>query len=92
MALKANSSDQEVFYAEVPLAFQSALAGILLASELIIHAGSLRNQSIPNITSIDLLQPLSEHVLSNVGKHSSKRCLCQDADYITVYERKYPDM
>ena len=42
--------------AEVPMAFQSALAGIMLAAELIGHAGELKI-SLPTKTGVNLLRP-----------------------------------
>jgi len=88
LALKVDAQD-DVFRAEVPLAFQSALAGILLASELVIHANKLRQTIIPNVTSLNLLKPLTEHILAPVKKHTSGYCICQDEDYISVYKSKY---
>lgn len=74
--------------AEVPLAFQSVLAGIMLAAELIAHAGRL-NPPPPTMTKIDLLQPLGDYLSLPAKKHLSGNCICQDPDYILAYKSKY---
>jgi hypothetical protein len=75
--------------AAVPLAFQSALAGIMLAAELVAHAGGLRPPGFPATTKIDLLRPLGNHLSLHIRKHRSGFCICQDADYIKAYRDKY---
>lgn len=73
----------------VPLAFQSALAGIMLASELIAHAGRLKEMPPPVTTKIDLLRPLPPYLSHPASKHPSGRCICQDSDYVARYQAKY---
>ncbi|MDQ5827163.1 MAG: E2 ligase fold family C protein [Chloroflexota bacterium] len=75
--------------AAVPLAFQSALAGIMLAAELIAHTGGLRPADFPVTTKIDLLRPLGSHLSLHIRKHRSGFCICQDSDYIKAYREKY---
>lgn len=75
--------------AAVPLAFQSALAGIMLAAELVAHAGGLRPPGFPATTKIDLLRPLGNHLSLHIKKHRSGFCICQDADYIKAFRDKY---
>jgi hypothetical protein len=74
--------------AEVPMAFQSALAGILLASDVIAHAGAFR-PSVPTITQIDTLQRFPAVPFRPRSKSSSGRCLCADPDFIAAYTGKY---
>jgi hypothetical protein len=81
--------------AEVPMAFQSALAGILLAAELVIDAGGLRESPLPARTEIDLLRlEVEEGPLMRLNspavKHPSGRCICQDEVYRRAYKTKYP--
>lgn len=75
--------------AAVPLAFQSALAGVMLAAELVIHAGELRPHPLPATTKVDLLRPLASHLSIPARKHPSGRCICQDEDYRNAYVNKY---
>ncbi len=73
----------------VPMAFQSALAGVLLAAEIIADAAPLRTQAVGAVTKINLLKPLGPYMVSPTAKHSSNRCLCQDNTYVAVYRRKH---
>jgi hypothetical protein len=78
--------------AEVPMAFQSALAGILLAAEVVLDATGLRaltGVGVPTRTEINLLRQLGRHPSSPERKHPSGRCLCEDEDYIQGFHAKY---
>ena len=76
-------------YAEVPLAFQSAFAGIMLAAELVIHAGNLRGKPVYTTTKIDLLRPLKKHLNQPALKEPNSNCICQDEYYIKSYKSKF---
>lgn len=76
---------------EVPMAFQSALAGIALAAELVAEALKLRSAKLPCRSEIDLLRPIGTRLTSPAAKHPSGRCICQDAAYQRAYSAKYPD-
>lgn len=73
--------------AEVPMAFQSALAGVLLAAELVIDVLQARGQPPYETTRIELLEPLKEYLATPSSKDA--RCLCQDKDYQDRYREKY---
>lgn len=73
----------------MPLAFQSALAGILLAAEIVVYSGRFRPEAMPPITRIDLLHPASNKLNHPARKHYSGRCICQDEDYLESYRGKY---
>lgn len=92
LMMKLGGSSNGEARAEVPMAFQSTLSGILLAGELVARAGKLRPQLPLVATRIDLLRPLphSPYLSQPHSKHRSGRCICQDADYIGRYEAKYP--
>jgi hypothetical protein len=70
--------------AEVPMGFQSALAGILLAAEL-ARPVSLST----NVTQIDLLSIFPERAGHNRAKITAPPCLCQDNDFLEVFRSKY---
>lgn len=72
-----------------PLAFQSALAGVLLAAELIVAAAGFVRPSVYTATSIDVLRPMGLDLSRRIQKHPSGRCLCQDPDYIWRYDAKW---
>jgi len=74
---------------EVPLAFQSALAGIFLAAELVAKAAGLKTFPPPVTTKIDLLRPLGPYVSLPAPKSAAGNCICQDPEYINVFLKKY---
>lgn len=73
----------------VPMAFQSALAGIMLAAELVIHAAGIERQAMPTTTRINLMRPLGRYLSRPALKHPSGRCICQDNDYLGAHRAKY---
>ena len=74
---------------ETPMAFQSALAGILLASELVLYTTGKRKEKIEMMTRIDLLRPLVEYLNESVLKTPDESCICHDPDFRKQYEIKY---
>jgi molybdopterin/thiamine biosynthesis adenylyltransferase len=68
--------------AEVPMPFQSALAGVMLAAELV----SGHNTKITT-TSINLLRPLAEYLSFSRTKHP--RCICSDPTFQNHYRQKW---
>jgi len=74
---------------EVPMNFQSALAGVMLAAELVIDSANIRPQPMPATTKIDLLKPIGTDLSLPAPKHASGKCICQDQDYISAYREKY---
>lgn len=74
---------------ETPMVFQSALAGIFLASELVMISQRLRSHLLPTMTRIDLLRPLGDHLNEAVLKREDSNCICQDQDFRNQYKGKY---
>ena len=76
---------------EAPLAFQSAMAGILLAAELVIEDNHLRNKPIKKLSHINPLIPLGAHNPYNhqLEKDKTGRCLCRDEDFRKRYVTKW---
>lgn len=72
----------------VPLAHQSALAGILLAAAAVCDALGLSPRGT-HIARVDLMRPLSEYTLQPAAKNPRGMCICQDQDYRDAYKRKY---
>jgi hypothetical protein len=88
MMIRLSGENDRVVNVEVPCAFESALAGILLAAEVVIDASGLR-EPIPPIIRLNLLRPLSDYLLENHDKHLSGKCICQDEVFINAYRLKY---
>jgi len=86
--LEFDSSNQHN-RADVPMAFQSALAGILLAADVVADVARLRSM-LPTITQIDLLRTLPSIVSTPRRKHADSRCICGDPDFVHQYQLKYP--
>lgn len=70
----------------VPLAHQSALAGILLAAALISEAST---PPTTQVTRIDVLGPVSEFATQPLLKNEGAHCICDDSDYRSAYQEKY---
>jgi hypothetical protein len=86
--MKLSGENNSVVNVEVPCAFESAMAGILLAAEVVIDAEGLRGP-IPPITRFNLLRPLSDYLLEDHAKHASGKCICQDEIFKNAYRSKY---
>ena len=74
---------------QVPLAFQSALAGVLLAAETardILTAGAQRETQVRRM---DLLRPVGESHPQKALKSGTGRCICEDQDFVSAYQAKY---
>jgi hypothetical protein len=75
--------------AEVPMAFQSTFAGILLAADVYAELAALRSR-LPTRTQINLLTALPQFSPSDgVVKSQNGRCICADADFIAAWNAKY---
>ncbi len=76
---------------EVPMAFQSALAGVLLAGEIVATRLALRRAPLPPKTTVDLMRPISKILNFPASKNADarSRCICRDNDYLSVYAKKY---
>lgn len=90
--LSKNNSLGETRNIEVPLAFQSTLAGILLASELIVSKLEFRGIGFKNHTQIYPLFPIKKDI--NPYNHTMKkdktgRCICNDEDFKKAYINKW---
>lgn len=71
----------------VPLAHQSALAGILLGGAAVRrYLAPLKGSSI---TQIDVLRPLPTFHSRPAAKDPRGICICQDEDYRAVYRQKF---
>ena len=90
--LSKSNSNGETIDIEAPLAFQSAFAGILLASELIISKLELRSTNFKNHTQLYPLKPIrkDENPYNHTsGKNETGRCICDDDDFKKAYANKW---
>jgi hypothetical protein len=81
--------DSDVTRMEVPMAFQSALAGVMLAAELVLeNAGARDSFDRRNaVTRLDLLRPIPAETTFAEAPYVA--CICTDPDYLEVYASKF---
>ena len=74
---------------QVPLAFQSALAGMLLAAETVcdvLKDGAGRKTVVRRM---DVLRALGEPLPQPALKAGTGGCICEDQDFVAAYQAKY---
>lgn len=71
----------------VPLAQQSALAGVLLAAALVRQAIEPRTTTCA--TRLDVLRSVGAHPTQPVLARRDGRCLCDDPDFVGVWRTKW---
>lgn len=88
--LRLSSTKEEVKDVDAPLAFQSAMAGILLAAEL-VKFFNYKASKQDNRTDIYHLSPISNYnpFHRQLVKDKTMRCLCQDEDFKKRYIEKW---
>jgi hypothetical protein len=77
---------------DAPLAFQSALAGILLGSELVMQDTGIRVNEPKQAVQFFPLYPIKEGnnpQLFSIPKNKTGRCLCIDQDFQERYNEKW---
>ena len=74
---------------QVPLAFQSALAGVLLAAEAVRDVLSDGAQRKTMVRRLDVLRRLGDSLPGPALKAGSSSCICQDPDFVSTYGTKY---
>ena len=76
---------------EVPMAFQSALAGVMLAAEIVASVPDLRAADPDTCTVIDLMREIPARITFPMRSRTTgvARCICRDPDYVEAYRAKY---
>ena len=74
---------------QVPLAFQSALAGVLLAAETVRDVLNTGVQRRTLVRRLDVLRPLGDPSPQPALKAETGNCICEDRDFIAAYQAKY---
>ena len=85
--LKGEGSD--VTRMEVPMAFQSALAGVMLAAEIVLESAGARDSFDRSnaVSRVDLLRPIPAETTFAEAQHP--KCICTDPDYLEAYASKF---
>lgn len=91
ISLSLSGKENKVTNVDAPLAFQSAMAGIFLAAELVIDAGNFRKIPIKQQSHLYPLNPLGSNNPFNhqLSKDNTGRCLCMDEDFQKQYNYKW---
>jgi hypothetical protein len=92
MLMELRNGDAVVEHIEAPLAFQSAMAGILELAEVIIDKAGLRKEKMQTKTQFYPLFPVKQ--VENPYNHTftkdtSGRCICADEDFLNAYKNKW---
>jgi len=72
----------------VPLAHQSALAGVLLAAALVRRIETAE-ASTTQVTRVNVLRPVGQDLTQIAAVTGDGRCICEDDDYRAVFEQKW---
>lgn len=72
---------------DVPSAFESAMAGILLAAAIIKKSIGFSTDNESESIRINLMRPLATYLFSPECKIDN--CICTDNDYVSVYNEKW---
>ncbi len=91
ISLSLSDKENKIINIDAPLAFQSAMAGIFLALEIVIDACSLRKTPIKQKSHIYPIFPLGQNnpFNHNLSKDNTGRCLCMDNDYQKQFNNKW---
>jgi hypothetical protein len=73
---------------EVPMAFQSAFAGVMLAAELVSRAID-PDYGRKTMTRLSLLRAVPDVMSFNVARNTTDKCVCHDPDFFARYRHKY---
>ena len=74
---------------QVPLAFQSGLAGVLLAAEAVRDVLTDGVQRRTLVRRLDVLRPLGDPSPQSALKAGTGNCICEDREFIAAYQAKY---
>ena len=88
--LQLSKKNNEIHDVDAPLAFQSAIAGLLLASEVVKYHMQLDNNQFNRIDFYHL-SPITElnPFQRDIAKNVTGNCLCNDEYYIDRYNEKW---
>lgn len=76
---------------QVPLAFQSALAGVILASEAVRDVLTSGAERRTRVRRLDVLKPIRDTTPQFALKARNGLCICEDPDFVSVYQAKYAE-
>jgi len=89
--LEFQEKGQRAEHVDVPLSFQSCMAGLMLAAEIVLESLGVNRENLKDVSQWNVLDKLNEDNPSHYSyiKNVSKQCICGDQDYKEVYELKW---
>lgn len=72
----------------VPLAHQSALAGVLLAAAAVRQA-TAGPPEVTSVTRVNVLRPVGVSLAQPTRRRDDRRCICDDRDFVDAYHAKW---
>lgn len=89
--MKIAGENRKAEFVDVPLSFQSAMAGILFALELVAESHGLTVKNPYTVSQWQVLEPIDENNPSHYQyiKNKSGTCICGDDEYRQVYSAKW---
>lgn len=72
----------------VPLAHQSALAGVLLAAAAVRQA-TAGPPDVTRVTRLNVLRPVGMSLSQPSRRRGDRRCICEDRDFVDAYNAKW---
>jgi len=91
VVLTLSQVDNNIQNVDAPLAFQSALAGILLAAEIVKHFNfpQLKQQAKTDFYHLGSIQKGLNPYHRTMAKDTTNRCFCRDEDFIRRFYTKW---
>lgn len=89
--IQLKGSDQKSEIVDVPLSFQSCMAGIMLAAEIVIESLDANRVNVRDVSQFQVLNVIDENNPSHTTriKNYNGKCICGDKDYQDVYRLKW---
>jgi hypothetical protein len=89
--IKLQGEGQRASQIDAPLSFQSCMAGVMLAAEIVLESMEITREGVRDVTQWQVLEdvnadnPSHYTYLKNIGAN----CICGDPDFQTVYRSKW---
>ncbi len=88
--IEMQSDQQRAEHVDVPLSFQSTMAGVMLGAEIVLESLGISRREVRDVSQWQVLDQVSPDNPSHYSylKNHSGLCICGDQDYQEVYKSK----
>ena len=89
--IQLKGSNQKAEIVDVPLSFQSCMAGIMLAAEIVAESIEANRKYVWDVSQLQVLDVIDKNNPSHSKriKNYNGKCICGDKDYQDVYQLKW---